>query len=406
MPDYDFWVGLDWGAAHHHMCVVDPAGRVRVERAVAHSGAGLTALVAELAQLAPDPARLAVALELPRGPVVDALLAQGFHVFAVNPKQLDRFRDRYSVAGAKDDRRDAFVLADAQRTDPRAFRRLQPEEPRVTLLRELSRLHAELAEEHGRLANRLREQLQRFFPSPLALCPAADEPWLWALLDRARTPAEARRLRPNTLRALLAEHRIRRVSGDQLHAALQAPPLPVAAGTALAAADHVAMLLPRLRMAHEQRAECERRLERLLRDLAEGDQPEHRDVTIIRSVAGVGTIVAATMLAEAALPLAQRDYQILRAQSGVAPVTRQSGKTRLVLMRRSCNARLRSAVFNWARNSIRLEPRARALYDRLRQRHGHARALRGVADRLLAMLITLLSTGTLYDPLRRQVSAA
>jgi transposase len=121
-------------------------------------------------------------------------------------------------------------------------------------------------------------------------------------------------------------------------------------------------------------------------------------VQIIRSVAGVGTIVAATMLAEALPPLAQRDYQMLRAHCGVAPVTRQSGKPRLVVIRRSGNPRLRTAVFNWARNSLRLDARARAHYDRLRQRHGHARALRGVADRLLAMLVTLLSTNTLYDP--------
>lgn len=406
MPDYKFFVGIDWGAANHRVCVLTAQGQVRFERDVPHSGTGLTALVAELAQLTTDRTGVAVALEVPRGALVDVLLAEGFHVFAVNPKQVDRFRDRHSVAGAKDDHRDAFVLADAQRTDPRAFRRLQPEDPRVTQLRELSRLHAELTEEHTRLANRLREQLQRFFPQPLALCPAADEPWLWTLLDRAPTPTEAQRLRPSTLRALLAQHRIRRLSADALQAALQAPPLPVAAGTTLAAAEQLATLVPRLRLIHEHRARCERRLDQLLRDLAEGEQQEHRDVAIVRSLPGAGTLVTATMLAEAAKPLAQRDYQTLRTHSGVAPVTRQSGKTRLVVMRRSCNPRLREAVFHWARNSIRLDARARAHYDRLRQRHGHARALRGVADRLLALLIRLLAAGTLYDPMRRQAIAS
>jgi hypothetical protein len=112
------------------------------------------------------------------------------------------------------------------------------------------------------------------------------------------------------------------------------------------------------------------------------------------------------MLAEAARPLAARDYQSLRAQAGAAPVTRQSGKTRVVLMRRACNRRLRAAVFHWARNSIRLDAHSRAHYQRLRIRHGHARALRGVADRLLDVLITLLKTRTLYDPARRQRIAA
>lgn len=405
MPDYDFIGGIDWAAENHQLCIIDAAGGVRSEQQIAHSGAGLRELVAQLARMSADPARVAVAIEVPRGAIVDALLAHGFHVFAVNPKQLDRFRDRYSVAGAKDDRRDAFVLADALRTDRRAYRRLQPEDPRVSRLRELSRLHGEFSDEHIRLCNRLREQLQRFFPQLLRLSSAADEPWLWTLLERAPTPAAAQRLRPSTVRALLAEHRIRRINAETLHDALQEAPLPVAPGAAAAAAEHVALLLPRLRLVHEQRAQCQRRLEQLLDDLAGSDQQEHRDVTIIRSVPGVGTLVAATMLAEALEPLAKRDYQMLRAQSGVAPVTRQSGKTHLVSMRRSCNHRLREAVFHWARNSIRFDARARRHYDRLRQRHGHARALRGVADRLLAMLITMLTNRTAYDPLRRDPEA-
>ncbi|OGK87417.1 MAG: hypothetical protein A2W08_07765 [Candidatus Rokubacteria bacterium RBG_16_73_20] len=155
---------------------------------------------------------------------------------------------------------------------------------------------------------------------------------------------------------------------------------------------------------------CERRLELLLEQLATptaGEDPEeHRDVTILRSLPGVGRVVAATMLAEASRPLAARDYQTLRAHAGAAPVTRQSGKSRIVSMRRACNRRLRSAIFHWARNSIRLDAHSRAHYQRLRTRHGHARALRGVADRLLGVLITMLRTRTLYDPERRQRNAA
>ena len=112
------------------------------------------------------------------------------------------------------------------------------------------------------------------------------------------------------------------------------------------------------------------------------------------------------MLAEASRPLAARDYQTLRAQAGTAPVTRQSGKVRLVLMRRACNRRLRAAVFHWARNSIRLDALSRARYQHLRLRHGHARALRGVADRLLNVLITMLVHHTLYDPQRRRQQIA
>src|SRR5262245_41218623 len=136
--EYQFFVGVDWGSQTHVVCVLDP-GRQRIaERSIPHTGRGLTALADELTALA-APGRIAVAIEVPRGAIVDTLLDRGLHVFSLNPKQLDRFRDRHTVAGAKDDRRDAFVLADSLRTDRPAFRRVQADHPRVVGLRELSR---------------------------------------------------------------------------------------------------------------------------------------------------------------------------------------------------------------------------------------------------------------------------
>jgi hypothetical protein len=202
------------------------------------------------------PEVVAVALETPRGAVVDGLLARGFHVYALNPKQLDRFRDRYTVAGAKDDRRDALALAAALVTDLAAFRRLAPEDPLIVELRELSRLEEDLPAEAQRLSNRLREQLHRYFPQVLPLVPAADEPWLWALLERAPTPSAAQHLPRATIQTILTRHRIRRVDADAVRALLRAPALPVAPGTVQAAQRHLAVLLPRLRLVHQQQAEC------------------------------------------------------------------------------------------------------------------------------------------------------
>jgi len=164
MPDYDWYVGVDWGGERHQVAILDATGARVAEHQVAHSGAGRESLVEHLARLGADPGRVAVAIEVPRGPVVDTLLMRGYHVFALNPKQLDRFRDRYSVAGAKDDRREALVAASALRTDQLAFRQLQPDDPQVIRLRELSRTYDELLGEERRLANQLREQLWRYYP--------------------------------------------------------------------------------------------------------------------------------------------------------------------------------------------------------------------------------------------------
>ncbi len=262
---YALYVGIDWGTVTHQVAVLD-AQRVPLgERAIAHEAVALQALTEWLTQLAGgEPARVAVALEVPRGAVVDTLLERGFHVFALNPKQLDRFHDRYTVAGAKDDRRDAFVLATALATDRPAFRALAPEDPLIIELREWSRVEDELRVEWGRLASRLREQLHRFYPQALALCPAADEGWFWALLGLAPRPAAARRLRRAAVVTLLRGHRIHRLTADHVLAALQSPPLRVAPGTVKAASAHVALLLPRLELVARQRRQVPPHVESII----------------------------------------------------------------------------------------------------------------------------------------------
>ena len=130
------------------------------------------------------------------------LLERRFQVDAVNPKQLDRFRDPFTVAGAKDDRRDAYVLADALRTDRHCFRRLTVEDPVVIELREWSRMAEDLQQERNRLANRVREQLWRYYPQhavddrhraePARDCPSLGSP--------PRMPSRWRRVRKRTTR--------------------------------------------------------------------------------------------------------------------------------------------------------------------------------------------------------------
>ena len=110
MP-YEWFVGIDWGSQQHQVCVLDRDRHQVGERVVDHDGASLARLAAWLWTVsAGQPQCVAVAIEVPRGAIVEGLLERGFHVFALNPKQLDRFRDRHSVAGAKDDRRDALSL--------------------------------------------------------------------------------------------------------------------------------------------------------------------------------------------------------------------------------------------------------------------------------------------------------
>lgn len=403
---FAYFVGIDLGGERHQVCLVSADGDVVTEPSFAHSGTGVEQLLNWLnTHTSTSPERVAVAVETTRGAVMEALLERQYAVFAVNPKQVDRFRDRFSVAGAKDDVRDAFVIARSLRTDRDCFRQVHIDAPEILRLRELSRAHDAIGEEFRRTANRLYSLLRRYFPELLTLAPAADEPWLWSLLELASLPAKASRLHRSRLKQLLAQHRIRRFNLEQLLAVLRAPALPMAPGAAEAIAEQVVLLLPRIRLVHKQRVDLERRINELLDDMASHpEQQEHRDVGILLSVPGIGKVVAAAVLSEAATAIADRNYPLLRGLAGVAPVTRRSGKQGVISMRYACNRRLRDALHHCAAVHLQHCDRAREHYHHLRERgHSHGRALRGVADRLLAVLTAMLKQQTLYNPIRRPV---
>src|SRR5262249_10327558 len=158
------------------------------------------------------------------------------------PKQLDRLRDRFSVAGAKDDRRDAYVQADGLRTDRRLFRRLQVADPRLIELRAWSRLAEELRTERVRLSNRVRHQLWRYYPQMQKLTDDLAAPWFLDLWAIGSTPAKARRLRKSTVERLLKQHRIRRMDAETTLYILREPAIRVAEGVAEAASIHMRSL--------------------------------------------------------------------------------------------------------------------------------------------------------------------
>lgn len=400
-------VGIDWAADAHEVCIVDRAGQICERCEVKHTAVALQAFIdALLTRAQGDPACVAIGIEVPRGALVELCVERGFSVYAINPKQVDRFRDRFTVAGAKDDPRDAYVISDALRTDPQAFRAVRLDHPLVIHVREWSRLDDDLREEVSRLTNQLRDLVYRSTPGILALCPAADEPWFWALLADAPTPTAQHRLSARRLQRLLRDHRIRRFSATALHQVVQQPTVYTAPGVVDAVAAHIELLLPRVELVARQRREAERQLARLLDALeAEmppvGDQRKHSDVAIVRSMPGIGTRVAARMLAEASQPLVDRAYHVVRSWMGIAPVTKKSGRRRraIVTMRYACNGYLREAAYHWGRTAAQKDPATRAYYRSLRSRgHSHARALRSVVDRCLRILFALLNQGQLFDP--------
>ena len=398
-------VGIDWGSTTHHVCLLDANGSVRGRQAFPHSGAGQADLVRWLLeQTGAAPAQIAVAIETPHGPVVEGLLVAGFCVFAIGPAQIRGSRRRYASSGAKDDPGDASMLARALRADPDLFRRLALEEPLVLQLRERTRTVNELTRQRTRFCHQIRQQLWRYYPQLLAIPNLLNQLthlWFIELWNKARTPAQALKLRVSTLAKLLKTHRIRRLTADRLREILHTPALTVAPGAADAASRALASLFAQAETTCQLLAQARREVRELLDALAQQHASDQRpgDLTILFSIPGVGAYVVSTLFAEAYDLICQRNYPALRARSGVAPVSIQSGKSKWEVRRLAVQHELRDALYHWARVAVLHDPLSQARYRALRARgYTHGRALRTVGDRLLAVACAMLRNGTLYDP--------
>ena len=333
-----------------------------------------------------------MAIETPRGPVVESLMERGFAVHSINPKQLDRFRDRISPAGAKDDRRDARVLASALRTDSHCLRRgWSLPTRRSSSCGSGPRLDEDLTRERVRLANRMRQQLWRYYPQFLdAVDDDVAAPWALDLWRELPTPRAGQRVREATLTRALKQHRIRRVTASTVRDRLRAPAVKLAPGAAEAAVVHVRLVSERLALVNRQLDHARHKLDRLVHQLADAapaedadaspeDEPSSKeppDAAILLSLPGVGTKVLSTLLAEGSDAVGRRDYDALRCLCGVAPVTRRSGKSMIVTRRQgSPTTGCATPPHHWARVAAQRDRVSHDKYRSLRARgHGHARA--------------------------------
>ncbi|HET7665022.1 MAG TPA: IS110 family transposase, partial [Mycobacterium sp.] len=187
--------GIDWARDDHAVSIVDARGREIGRRTIAHSAAGLRDLLAMLTRAGVAE----VAIERPDGPVIDALLDAGVTVVVISPNQVKNLRGRYGSAGNKDDRFDAFVLADTLRTDRARLRPLTPDHPDTIALRRACRARKDLVAHRVGLANQLRTHLRNVFPGAVGLFAEIDSPISLAFLTRFDTQDRADWLSPKRL---------------------------------------------------------------------------------------------------------------------------------------------------------------------------------------------------------------
>lgn len=386
------FAGVDWSWHHHAICVVDEVGARVEELTVPHSRLGLGKMTALLQRA--GVAR--VGIERSDGPVVEMLLKAGFDVVVISPRQVRSLRARYAAAGNKDDRFDAFVLADALRTDAGRWHPVRPDSSATQALRMLIRARQDLVGHRIAVHNQLLAVLQHNFPGAIGLFSQLDIPISLQFLRRFPAERKAAWLSERRMQHwLLANGYCGRHTAAQLVAHLHDAAAGRANGPAAEAGEQIVQalvtLLTRLRA---QINDLETSIKEAL--LAHPDGP------IFTSLPRAGTIRAATLLAEIGDCRARfPDDSTLAAAAGVAPTTRQSGKYLNVGYRRGCNKQLRAALIDWAQDTPRANPWAEATYRAARARGcRHPHAARILARAWTRVLWRCWHDHTRYDPQR------
>jgi transposase len=392
------FIGNDWAEAHHDIELVDEDGQRLARRRLSEGVEGLAALHALIADhLAEDDEadQVVVGIETDRGPWVQALIAAGYTVYAVNPLQVARYRERHGTSGAKSDPGDAHVLAELVRLDRAHHRPVAGDSALAEHLKVLTRTHQSMIWSRQRQTNALRSMLREFYPG--ALVAFGDELAgrdALAILAIASSPETGRRLSLSKIAAALrraGRQRNLESTAERISAALRAPQLearPGVVGAYTAAVRSLVTVITALVTQTE-----------VLQSEVEAGFGRHPDAEIYLSQPGLGPILGARVLAEFgddphryADPKARKNY------SGMAPITRASGTRRIVLARYARNRRLADALYHQAFTALGVSPGARDYYDRQRTRGAtHHQALRALANRLVGILHGCLRHHSTYE---------
>jgi len=385
--------GIDWSSTDNVVCVVDGDG-VPVERVtVALDKAGIARLVRVLRRWQPS----GVGIERPDGPVVDALFAAGLTVYVIPPAQVKALRQRYGSAGNKDDRFDAYVLADTVRTDRCRLTPLQRDQPATTALRQLCRTRKDLQAHHLAVTNQLRAHLALALPAAVDLFSELDSPISRQFLTRFATQDVVDRLTVKSLAGWLVKVRYSgRTDPTVLHQRLTDAPRGATGthGTALAGITRA--YLATMAVLTAQIAILEQQIDDALQ--------QHPDRVIFAALPRVATLRAARLIGEIGDARGRFPTPTsLACLAGMTPSTRRSGKSDIVSFRWAVDKQLRDAVHDFAGDSRKANPWAADLYDKARARGcDHPHAVRILGRAWIDIIWKCWTTNTPYQPAKHR----
>jgi transposase len=394
LPECEFYVGIDWAAETHAVCVLSTAGRIETQFTIEHTAAGFTTLLTRLSRLHSDPDEVSVGIERPDGRLVDTLLEAGYLVVPVSPNAIKTWRDGEVLSGAKSDAGDAAVIAEYLRLRSHRLRPATPYSAQTNALRTVTRTRDDIVQLRVAATNQLTALLDAHWPGATTIFADIESPIALDFLTRYPTAAAAAHLGEKRLAAFCVKHGYsgRRAAAELLTRLRSAPAGTTDPDLVEAIRDAVLALVAVLRTLGAVRKNLDRSVIAHL--------GEHPDAAIFTSLPRSGQINAAQVLAEWGDSREAYDSpDAVAALAGLTPVTKASGKHHAVHFRWACNKRFRVAMTTFADNSRHASPWAATIYQQARNRgHDHPHAVRVLARAWTRVIYRCWINHTPYDP--------
>lgn len=388
-----YYVGVDWADEFHQVWVSDAEGNKVAEMRVEQSPKGMGEFGRWLHERQAEQIELWAAIEKPQGRIVDFLLDHGVVVYPVNPKALDRVRDRFRMSQSKSDSFDAYVLAEFLRTDHVHLRASEPDSEQAQELKMLTRDHHRLGRHKTRLLNQIEVTLKEYYPRPLEVFSDLESKIALDFLEQYPTPRALSNLtRRKWNRFAKREHHLGEERCKELWEKLSQPQLKIPEHVVRAKSQLLLVLVIQLRSLTEAVKNYSEEVERFFASMPAAN--------LVKTLPGgkSGTTVPMLWAELGDAKSRWESFRHLQAEAGAVPVTKASGKSRVVQFRFACNKLLRYASYWFSFNSLNRCEWAKKYYrDQRAKGHSHHEALRALGAKWLKIIFVMWRDHKPYD---------